>query len=95
MSAAVAEADHRTEVALRSWALSEPHVAQAVAVVDSEGLEYIAAWLTELGYNPLDTHLLAKLLYAQTLGCQQLGKRLSIEESKAIDSWFMRWLSHE
>lgn len=95
LSAAVAEADHRTEVALRSWALSEPRVAQAVAVVDNERLEYIAALLTELGYNPVDTHLLAKLLYAQTLGCQQLGKRLSIEEWKAIDSWFMHWLSHE
>ena len=95
LSAAVSEADHRTEVALRSWALSEPRVAEVVTAVDNKRLDYIAALLTELGYNPVDSDLLAKLLYAQTLGCQQLGKRLSIEEWKAIDGWFMHWLGHE
>lgn len=95
LSEAVAKADHPTEVALRSWALSDSRVAKAVAEVDSERLDFITALLAEVGYKQADSELLAKLLYAQTLGCQQLGKRLSANEWKSMDSGFMRWLIRE
>lgn len=95
LSATVATADHRPEVALRSWARSDTAVAAAVAEVDAQRIEFLCQLLQEQGHPKPNALILGKLLYAHTLGCQQLGTQVSIAEWQTMDAWFAQWLNNE
>ncbi len=77
--------DTKPEVAIRAWALYEPKVAQKLAEVDSERINYLSHLIAGQLSDASQAPLIAKLVYAHFVGVQQLGSQISAKEWRAMD----------
>ena len=74
---------HKVEHAVRAWGLSDPNVAQAIAIVDKTRIDYLAFLLAELGHpDPA----LAQLVYAAHIGLDDLGAKHGTDKSPAFSA---------
>lgn len=92
LSALVRRADQAPEVALRAWGRHEAPVARFVESVDRKRIDYLAK-LIRAGSKPgTPAKLVAKLLYANLVGLQQLGPLITAREWQQMDDLLERWL---
>lgn len=77
--------DMRPEVAMRAWANSHPEVAATVREVDAERIQYLVALSVQMGAEPAQAELLARMAYAQLVGIQHLQAFISPADAIQMD----------
>ncbi|MBM3678368.1 MAG: TetR/AcrR family transcriptional regulator [Actinobacteria bacterium] len=77
LSEAVRGLDHRLDLAIRSWALRDAHVREALDRVDERRVGFLAELWAERTGRRATAMLLARLDYAAFVGAQQLYPDLS------------------
>jgi len=60
--------DSRLEFAIRTWALSDPAVAQALAAADTTRMEALADLFLRFGFDPTEADTRARTLYLTQVG---------------------------
>lgn len=85
LNACIQQADLKPEMALRFWGRQEPRVAEAVAQVDQRRLDYLTRLVQEQTGCGSQASLMAKLAYAQFVGCQALGDLVDQNEWVQLD----------
>ncbi|OYW56163.1 MAG: TetR family transcriptional regulator [Rhodobacterales bacterium 32-66-7] len=60
--------DSRLEFAMRTWAQSDPAVADALAKADSQRIEALTALFLRFGYDPTEADTRARTLYLTQIG---------------------------
>ena len=73
------------EVAMRAWANSHPEVAATVREVDAERIQYLVALSVQMGAEPAQAELLARMAYAQLVGIQHLQAFISPADAIHMD----------
>lgn len=81
----IEQADLKPEMALRFWGRQEPRVAEAVAMVDQRRIDYLTHLVQEQTGSGSHARLMAKLAYANFVGCQALGDLVEQQEWVQMD----------
>ncbi|MDQ2078380.1 TetR/AcrR family transcriptional regulator [Marinimicrobium sp. ABcell2] len=77
--------DTSPENAIRAWARYQPNVAERLAQVDQERMDYLTELIKPQLNQPAQASTVAKLVYAHLIGVQQLGELVSAEEWRNMD----------
>ncbi|REE99134.1 TetR/AcrR family transcriptional regulator [Thermomonospora umbrina] len=79
-----AEEDPRLEIAVRAWALQDPEVRDVQERIDATRMAYLRSlWLAHCG-DAEEADRMARLLYAITIGAEQIVPVMSAEELKDL-----------
>lgn len=77
--------DSGPENAIRAWARYNAAIAERLAQVDQERIDYLERLIEPQLKIPAQAQLVAKTVYAHLIGVQQLGQLISAEEWQAMD----------
>lgn len=69
--------DHQFDMAVRDWARSDPRAAWAMGRADRQRVEAMRMFFAQLGYDPSEAELRARVLYYHQIGYYALGVRES------------------
>lgn len=81
----LAQADLRAEIELRAWGHQNPQVAAVVAQVDRRRMDYMADLISARTGNAGQARIMARIAYAQFVGCQYLQHSISQEDWAQMD----------
>ncbi len=60
--------DSRHDIAIRAWALVNPYAASAVGAVDRRRMAFVERVFSQLGFDPFESKLRARVLYFYQVG---------------------------
>ncbi|MBY4675794.1 TetR/AcrR family transcriptional regulator [Marinobacterium arenosum] len=87
-------ADSGPERAIRGWSQYEPLVADRVAEVDRQRVDYLCRLIGPQLPDPSQTELIAKLAYAHFVGVQQLGHLIDGDQWQAMNQLLRQTLTN-
>lgn len=70
--------------AIRAWALTDEHVAQAQQRVDQGRISYVTELLREIGWPAEDAAALSRFLYYAVIGYSHTGRQAASEHDLAL-----------
>lgn len=82
----IAQADLKPEIELRAWGRQNPQVAKSVAAVDQQRMDYLTDQVSVQAEDAEQARVIARMVYAQFVGCQYLQHSVTQQDWAAMDS---------
>jgi len=90
----IARTDLKAEIELRAWGRQNPTVGNAVARVDQRRMNYLTELITGQTEDQKQADTIARVVYAQFVGCQYLQHSISQQDWAEMDLLLQAMVQH-